>query len=149
MLLAWTILVMTYLISKSQKKAFMAFFLLKIIVCVLLTVVYYLDTFSLSYDPEFLLLGFYFNGFYIIVYFIDKNQVDETGEEINDPEVPTVLNIPSSDTDRDRDILPSYEESFNFPNSEFKNNKNVDNIDKTEIDGLDGGSGIKMYKIKR
>ena len=96
MLLAWTILVMTYLISKSQKKAFMAFFLLKIIVCVLLTVVYYLDTFSLSYDPEFLLLGFYFNGFYIIVYFIDKNQVEETGEEINDPEVPTVLNIPSS-----------------------------------------------------
>ena len=123
---------------------------LKIVVCTALTVVYYLDTFSLSNDPEVLLMGLYFNSFYFI-YTKLKNNSEETEEQINNPEEPTGPTLLTTDptSETERDILPTYEESFNYPNSEFKNNKNVDNIDKTEIDGLDGGSCIKMYKIQR
>ena len=97
-------------------------------------------------------MGLYFNSFYFI-YTKLKNNSEENEEQINDPEEPTgptlLTTDPTSETETERDILPTYEESFNYPNSEFKNNKNVDNIDKTEIDGLDGGSCIKMYKIQR
>ena len=110
--------------------------LLKMIVCTALTIVYYLETFSLTSDPELLLLVLYFNGFYMI-YIKTKNNVEDTEEGINDPEDstrPTLLSTnPTSETESIRDSLPSYEESFNFPNSEFKNNKNVDNIVKTKI----------------
>jgi len=123
--LLWTIIAVTNL-TRSHKKCLLSIFLFKIFVWLGLSVVYYRDTFSLTYDPELLLLGLYFNGFYIIEYGINKNQAGDTEEEINDPEVPTVLSTPISETDRDRDSLPSYQESFNFPNSELKNDKNVD-----------------------
>ena len=59
--------------------------------------------------------------FYVIYIYIIKNNGEETEEQINNPEDPT-----SSASEKDRDCLPSYEESFNYPNSEFQNNKNVD-----------------------
>ena len=101
------------------------------IICTIVTGVYYLDTFSLSSDPELILLGLYFNGFYII-YLIIKNNREDTEEQINDPEDPTrptpLSTDPTNSETDGGDILPSYEESFNYPNSD------VDNIDKPKID---------------
>ena len=104
--------------------------LLKMIVCSALTVVYYIETFNLIFDPELVLLLLYFNGFYMI-YIKTRNNGEDTGagEAMNNPEDPTRPALLS--TNPTRDSLPSYEESFNFPNSQFKNNKNVD---KTKID---------------
>merc|ERR1712183_608038 len=107
----------------KEKFSMKIILLLKVILCAAQTIVYYLGTFSLTSDPELILLGLYFNCFYMMYLIIKKN---ETVEENNDPEDPTAprvvsSNPASSETDRG-DSLPSYEESFNYPNSQFKNN---------------------------
>ena len=126
------------LLRNPKKKGLIEIILLtKLMLCAAVTFVYYyLNKFSPISDPELFLLVLYFNGFYM-TYHIIQNYGEVTEEEINDPEDPPratpLSTLPTSETDT-RDSLPSYEESFNYPNSEFKNNKNVDNIDKTKID---------------
>ena len=81
-----TIAFIAFLNQKRQLEILLL--LSKVIICTIVTGVYYLDTFSLSSDPELILLGLYFNGFYII-YLIIKNNREDTEEQINDPEDPT------------------------------------------------------------
>ena len=92
-------------------------FLLKNFVYMILVVLFYTEIFTVSSNPELILLGLYFNSFYII-YLNTKNNGEDPQEQINhpeDPERPTVMSTnPTSETDRDS--LPSYEESFNYPN---------------------------------
>ena len=91
-------------------------FLLKNFVYMILVVLFYTEIFTVSSNPELILLGLYFNSFYIILN--TKNNGEDPEEQINhpeDPERPTVMSTnPTSETDRDS--LPSYEESFNYPN---------------------------------
>ena len=93
-------------------------FLMKIVVYMILVVSFYSEIFSVSSNPELILLGLYFNSFYTIYYSSTKNNgTEDTEEQINDPEDPTgpteLSTNPTSETDRDS--LPSYEESFNYP----------------------------------
>ena len=102
-------------------------FLMKNVVYMILASLFYHEEFTVSSNPELILLGFYFNSFYVIYINIQnngENNGEVTEEEINDPDDSTrstVASNPRNETDRRdrrdrRDSLPSYEESFNYPN---------------------------------
>ena len=92
-------------------------FLMKNFVYMILVLLFYNEEFTVSSNPELILLGLYFNSYYIIYINIHYN-AEATEEEINHPDdstQPTVMSNPRNETDR-RDSLPTYEESFNYPN---------------------------------
>ena len=94
------------------------FFIMKIFVYLILALLFY-NKMNVSSNPELLLLGLYFNSYYYIIYLYDQeDQAVDNEEETNEPEVPVETRVinPEPETDIDRYTLPSYEESFNYPN---------------------------------
>ena len=97
------------------------FFMLKIFVYLILAYLFY-NKMNVSSNPELLLLGLYFNSYYYIIYLYDQeDQAVDNEEETNEPEVPVETRVINPEPETDRYSLPSYEESFNYPNVWQKN----------------------------
>ena len=92
------------------------FFMLKIFVYLILAYLFY-NKMNVSSNPELLLLGLYFNSYYYIIYLYDQeDQAVDNEEETNEPEVSVETRVITAGPETDTDSLPSYAESFNYPN---------------------------------